>query len=314
MPLRHLLLPEAFQGTGAKPPYFEGWYYCLRKDGDAIAILPGICLGTDSHAFIQALDAAAGVSLYERYPLSAFRYAHGRFQVRVGNSVFSEESVHLDTPRLRGHILLHPRTAFSAPGPHTGEMGPAAFLPGLQCRHGVVNTSCGLHGHVCVDNRETTLDGGTGYVEKDWGRAFPRAYLWTQAHFGPVSFMLSLAGVPVPGGTLTGAIAFLYGPGLRLRFATYSGFLLKALCLPEDGGVHLAFSSPGRRLTLRLVTHGGLPLRAPDERGMNREIKEDLFASLRLRLADTRGNTLFYGETNQTGAELVGDWPQIRTQ
>lgn len=312
MSLRHLLLPEAFQGGNAKPPYFEGWYFCFRNGGEAVAVLPGVCLGPDSHAFIQWLDARAGRFVYERFPLSAFRYSLGRFRVKVGQNVFSQDGVHLRLPELTGDLRFRSRVPFSRSGPHTGEMGPTAFLPGLQCRHGVVNTTGELSGSLQSGRHAIPFDGGRGYVEKDWGSAFPHAYLWTQAHFGEVSFMLSLADIPLPGGSATGALAFLYGPGLRRRFATYSGFFLKAICTSADGAWHLEFASPCQRLYLRLRTQNGLPLRAPSEHGMDRVIREDLFASLRVRLVSASGRTLFAGQSEEAGAELVGDLSSLR--
>lgn len=65
-----------------------------------------------------------------------------------------------------------------------GIMGWYAWMPVMECYHGVVSFSQDLSGSLSLDGGRLTFDGGRGYLEKDWGRAFPTGYIWMQSnHF-----------------------------------------------------------------------------------------------------------------------------------
>lgn len=306
MPIQ-MLMPDTFQGSHAKSPYFEGWYFRLQNDAHTISLIPGMCLEPEPHAYLQILFADTGYSLYREYPISSFCFREDRFAVSVGSNQFSTEAIQIDEPELRGNVTFSNRVPFSTHRLNTGMMGPFAFLPAMQCQHGVVTIRCALSGCLETENGPMDFTGGIGYVEKDWGSAFPQPYLWTQGHFQDATFMLCLASVPVPGCSMTGLLAFLYTGGQRFFFSTYKGAHLSTLCRTEDGSWHLGIRTPRHRLFLRLYSEGGLPLRAPGTHGMNRVILEDPNTDLTIRLTDLRGNTLYQGRCSDAGSEIVGN-------
>ena len=74
MSLRTTLTPAVYHGLNKKPPFFEGWYYKLvsADESNKIAIIPGVILGKDAHAFLQVFDGVDGTTAYLKFP-SAFR-------------------------------------------------------------------------------------------------------------------------------------------------------------------------------------------------------------------------------------------------
>lgn len=93
-------------------------------------------------------------------------------------------------------------------------MGPFRFLPGMECSHGVISMTHALEGALSINGRTLDFTGGTGYIETDRGRSFPRAYLWAQCAWGGHSgFMLSAATIPLPLGGFTGCICALVHGG-----------------------------------------------------------------------------------------------------
>lgn len=103
-------------------------------------------------------------------------------------------------------------------------MGPFRFLPGMECSHGVISMTHALEGALSINGRTLDFTGGTGYIETDRGRSFPRAYLWAQCAWGGRSgFMLSAATIPLPLGGFTGCICALVHGGHEYRLATYRG-------------------------------------------------------------------------------------------
>lgn len=68
-------------------------------------------------------------------------------------------------------------------------MGITAYLPFLECNHGVASLhhtiSKGRLVALRGDNEvlgEAKFDGGVGYIEKDWGVNFPSTWVWAQAN------------------------------------------------------------------------------------------------------------------------------------
>ncbi|ADU26911.1 tocopherol cyclase family protein [Ethanoligenens harbinense] len=307
MPLQDLMLPEIFQGKNATPPYFEGWYFRLQNGMSSISLIPGICLEPRPHAYIQYLNAERKHSAYWEYPIGDFHFDPNHFEIFIGKNIFSAEYIHLDTSLLFGEVFFRERVPFSSHRLNTGMMGPFAFLPFMQCNHGVVTIHSKLNGSLTDESGTADFTGGIGYIEKDWGKAFPQPYLWTQAHFADSTFMLCLARVPTPVGSITGILSFLYTKGQRYLFATYTGARLSSICRTEDGALHLDICTPHHRLFVRLRARGGLSLRAPGTHGMDRAIYEDPNAAITVRLATLCGRTICQGHSTHAGAEVVGD-------
>ena len=114
--------------------------------------------------------------------------AHETFDVRVGNSRFTSESIALDidTPegRVQGEIQFNQRALFPSNLWMPGIMGPFAWIPAMECYHGLISLDHHLTGTLTVDGEAWDFSGGRGYIEKDWGTNFPSAYVWMQSnHF-----------------------------------------------------------------------------------------------------------------------------------
>ena len=61
---RNILTPARYHGLKKKPPFFEGWYYKMvsADESQKIAIIPGVILGQDAHAFVQVLNGVYGTT------------------------------------------------------------------------------------------------------------------------------------------------------------------------------------------------------------------------------------------------------------
>ena len=74
MSIRSTLNPGVYHGLNKKPPFFEGWYYKLisADERHKVAIIPGVILGQDAHAFLQVLDGVDGTTAYLKFPIAGF--------------------------------------------------------------------------------------------------------------------------------------------------------------------------------------------------------------------------------------------------
>lgn len=305
--------PELFQGDMNRRGYFEGWYFKLidRTMSTAVAVIPGVALGDSpsaagSHAFVQFILGQRAE--YYRFPLSDFQSDNKRFSVGIGGNAFSREGISLNLGQ--GGSPIRGELAFTGvlPFPKTlcwpGIMGPYGFVPGMECYHGIVSIRHTITGSLKIDGHEVSFDGGTGYIEKDWGRSFPSSWIWLQAnHFGEGSaFLFSVADIPWRGSSFRGFFAFLHHKGRLHRFATYTGARL-ALLQENESSINAALISKAGRLEISARPGPGGLLKAPKNGLMDRLIEESISATVAVRLTDGRGNTIFDGISPCAGME-----------
>jgi hypothetical protein len=167
----------------------------------------------------------------------------------------------------------------------------------------------GIDGQLRMDDQVLNFTGGRGYIEKDWGKQFPSAWIWGQSnHFAVpgVSLMLSVAVVPWAGRTFGGFIIGFLHEGVIHRFATYNRGKIESLTI-NDEAVDLVVKNSTHRLRIHaLRVEGGL-LQAPTMAAMDRRILETLNARLDVRFEELDGQVIFTGTGLHAGFEAVGD-------
>lgn len=314
--------PESFQGGNRKRHYFEGWYFKLidARRETVLAIIPGIAIGesrADAHAFVQVIDANTGETEYFRFPFSEFHADSRKFLVTIGKNTFSESGIQLDLKNehssLSGELQFtnidpYPKSLF-----HPGIMGPFSFIPGMECYHGVVNINHKINGSLFRNGIQIDMTGGEGYIEKDWGRSFPDAWIWVQAnHFeeAGASFLFSVARIPWLGKSFTGLIAFLRTKRGFETFATYNCGKIRSIQRKEN---LLDITLTNAKHILHFSTsipRGGI-LKAPKNGLMSREIEESITATTTLQLLHRNGDEIFVGTSQWTGIEIAGGLAEI---
>jgi hypothetical protein len=324
--LKTTLNPAWYHGHGEQPPFFEGWYYKLvdQHQEQKYAIIPGIYLSDDPgehHAFIQVLDGTTGQSTYHRYAATDFWAARDRFDLRIGPNRFTADyiSVDIDTPDLviKGELHFHDISPWPVTVASPGIMGWYAWVPFMECYHGIVSLDHGIAGALGVNGKRTDFSGGRGYTEKDWGQSFPAAYVWHQTnHFAVpgTSLTASVAIIPWVRRSFPGFIVGLWHQGALFRFATYTGASIEALEVTE---AQVIWAVRTRQYRLEMVatrTEGSL-LQAPTTTAMNRRIGETLNATVDVTLSELargKARTLFSGLGHHAGLEVIGALDQLQ--
>ncbi len=302
--------------------FFEGWYVKLvSADREhRIAVIPGIFKGGEGRsdeAFVQVLDGATGESWYERYPATNFSADTQRFNVAVAAQRFSDRGIAVDLPgsRLKGTVrFTTPLDPWPVTPTSPGIMGPYGWVPVMECYHGHLSFDHGLEGTLTLGDRELNFDGGRGYLEKDWGRAFPSAYVWMQTnHFDTpgVSLLASIATIPWGKRSFRGFIVGLRIPGRNggalHRFATYTGASTDQLEIDDAYVTWTLRSKTGRLLKIRAERRGGGLLHAPVRTEMHRRVEETLDARIHVELIAPDGRVQFEGTGEAAGLEVHGD-------
>lgn len=313
------LHPEGFHGRRRTRSFFEGWYVKLVSADRAQrwAVIPGVFLGPkgDSEAFVQVLDGGTRRSWYHRFELSAFSAEEGRFDVRVADSHFTSEglSLHLADGPLRGELRFSALKPWPVTLRSPGVMGWYAWVPFMECYHGVLGFSHELSGSLDLEGKRCSFDGGLGYLEKDWGTAFPAAYVWQQTNHvtaPDTCLSASVAIIPWMFTSFRGFVVGLWHQGTLYRFATYTGAQVERLEL-DDAEVRWTMSDRRHRLELRTERREGGLLHAPVRTQMHRRIVESLDAVVQVRLTTLAGQVLFEDTGACGGLEVSGDLKRL---
>jgi hypothetical protein len=308
-----------YHGFDKQPPFFEGWYYKLvSADGrHKVAIIPGVILGQDAHAFVQVLDGADGTTAYHTFPLPDFQADPKRFALAISGNRFDGSRLSLDIDRPEGQLAGQVQLGSLHPWPVTllspGIMGWYAWVPRMECYHGVLSFDHSLQGRLSLNGRQMDFSGGHGYIEKDWGQSFPAAWVWFQSnHFGslPACITASVAMIPWVGRAFRGFIAGLWLDGRLYRFATYTGARIESLQIFDDH-VDVVLRDHRHRLSLSARRIQGGLLRGPTRLDMGQRVLETLNATVTVRLETRQGGRIFEGEGAHTGLEVMGDLPRL---
>lgn len=304
--------PFQIQGSLSKKNYFEGWYYKqvqLEKD-KTISFIFGFSTGKqDPHSFIQVIQSNPLSTAYYKFPLNAFEIDGESYAIEKNRFNLHEIEIHLNQEdlvidgllRFTNHQILDHKVFMP------NIMGPFAYVPNMECNHGVVSMNHDVDGTLIINHVSYSFKREKGYLEKDWGTSFPKRYIWIQGnHFNEtkVSFMVSVADIPALGFSFEGIIAQLNLPGRRLRFATYNGtkrtFLRKTL-----DGFEFELKKGSRSLTvIAHVPVSGI-LKSPHLGSMNKTIKEGLGGNIELILKE-KGQKELRFTSDHCGIEIEG--------
>ena len=318
------LHPEIYHGLDRRPPFFEGWYYRLinAAEDKRYAIIPGVFLGSNPHAFIQVLEGHTRKTAYHTFPLEQFKADRQKFEVQIGKNLFTKDglSLELDNPGILGKMHGEIRFEGIEPWPVSwyspGIMGWFAWIPFMECYHGVLSFDHSLHGALVIESKNTSFDGGRGYIEKDWGKSFPSGYIWFQSnHFDTPGICLtaSIAMIPWLGRAFRGFIIGLWLKGILYRFATYTGAHTERLILINDR-VEWVVSDRRFRLELQAVQADGGLIYGPTRQDMGKRVDETLDATLHVRMSELNRKVLYEGYGRHAGLEINGDMPQLLAQ
>jgi len=314
-----------YQLKNRRGEYFEGWYFKhVTSDlRSSICIIPGITKNRyDTHAFIQSIINTytdlkpRHETHYHKFSAGEFNYSDKPFSLKIGKNAFSIDSMELDLSdedySLHGKINFSEFTKIKTSILFPNIMGYFAYLPFMECYHGVISMSHNLNGHLVLDKEFIDFNSGKGYIEKDWGTSFPKEYVWFQSNNfkdSDASIMCSIAHIPFLGTSFQGFICNISLNCHEYRFATYNrSKLLKFNCTSKSADVVLARGS--LMLEAHAETYDEGILKAPRNGAMNTTVKEGLNGVVHIKLTQKPGIILFEGMGNPCGIELVKSFHQ----
>jgi tocopherol cyclase len=317
--------PEIFQGQNKKKEYFEGWYFksVSKDEKTAYAIIVGVSITKiydNSHAFIMLMDARNQILHYFSYPLARFWANKDKFEIKIGNSFFSLNQIILDIEDGKTSIKADMEFENIIPWPikrfSPGAMGYFAFIPFLECYHGVLSFNHSITGYVSINNDKIDFTGGKGYIEKDWGSSMPSSWIWMQTnHFDNegISLFGSIAKIPWLGSYFTGYIFGLFYNGKIYKFTTYNRAKIENLNVTDED-IEITIYNKNYILKINALRAEGVDLPAPKLGEMTSKVNESLRSKINIELykKDQKQNKLLYkGTGKNAGLEFVGNLEEL---
>ena len=195
--------PHVYHGWGRNKKFFEGWYYKIvdNSQTNAFAIIPGIAMDENGNkqSFIQVLDGKNLKAEYFKFDSEEFKPTPKKHDLYIGENHFTKTTLSINLPGLKGNLTFKNLFPWSNTFLSPGIMGPYSFVPFMECYHGIISMNHDIEGSLFQNQKEICFDNGRGYIEKDWGHSFPKAYVWMQSnHFSKsgISFKSSIAIIP----------------------------------------------------------------------------------------------------------------------
>lgn len=189
--------PNAFMWRGERRPFYNRWWLKINApDGDAFSIQvvvinpwdeEGVHRYTGVYVFFDRFSANADKDLMSmpHWPLSSFSAETDRFEVRVGENLFTDR-VFRGKIRDEDHdkdigfdLEIDPVDAFLL-----SDTGLDGFS-----RSTVTNTlwqaphaACRVSGRISIDEEVIEFDQSPGYQDTFWGPSVPDRWFWGQCN------------------------------------------------------------------------------------------------------------------------------------
>lgn len=318
--IRSIWNPAMYHGWGKRRNYFEGWYYKVVDSTQqyAFAFIPGIALGEDSHAFVQVVDGRNHCVNYHTYQTSEFIVSPNKFHLQLGKSEFSQQFLWLDIDNgvqtLKGALHFKGQKTWPSGFFSPGAMGWFSFVPFMECYHGILSLDHRIEGEMVINGQAIDFTDGRGYMEKDWGRSFPQAWVWMQSNhfrYEGISLTASIAIIPWMGRHFTGFIIGLWHEDRLYRFTTYLNAKVTVFDINAKQ-VNFTVEHGPYSLSVGGEMKGGVDLPAPALGAMVSSVKESLSSNLSVSLYH-KDELIFDDVGESAGLEIAGDLKRLRS-
>jgi tocopherol cyclase len=312
--------PDLYHGENKDKNYFEGWYFKFVDPTltYSCALIPGIYLSSTpehSHSFIQFLQGSDVKYRYIKYPRCNFSASGKKFKISVNNNTFSLRGIDVSIVQedlcIKGTLNFRNLEKWPDSAINPGSMGYYNYIPFMQCYSQVCAMDMELEGSLIINNKQINFTGGMGYIEKNWGKAFPYSWTWIQCNSfrnSKASLSCSIGHIPFLYTSFRGYLIGMYYRGNFYKFTTMNKSKLQVM---ENGSDKL-ITVENNRYILKLETKTNkddfMLCYGPREGGMVPLVEENLKGNVWLELYDKQSRQLLLKDEGLcTGIEYGGD-------
>lgn len=306
---------EAFQGKCKKDKYFEGWYYKVSCGNYSFVIIAGISLGDKKEGYIRILDNSR-FNRYYSFPIEQCNIDWGNCYLKINNCIFSDSRIAIDIedfPQIKADIIFTNIIKYPRKILQNGIMGIYNNLPFIDCKHEIINMRYNTRGSIMFNRIAINLDGGVGYFEKNWGKAFPEKWIWLEADRfgGDTTLKVAVAKMQFFKKEFFCISSCVYTGGEFYNVSTYNGAKLQ-----ECDKKSIVIKNKKYTLMVKVLgSNYGLKLQAPFEEYLDKGVEEDINAKIMITLTDEKTDKVIYkGSSRFGGMQWSEGWiPEILT-
>ena len=319
--MREIFNPNLYHGKHKNKNFFEGWYFKIvdKKNDYKLAIIPGISYGNNEnehHSFIQVLNGKESYFKYLSYDIDDFRYNNSKFRICIHSNIFTLQGMNLSIDyndiNIHGNIVFKNLVKWPDNIINPGSMGFYNYLKFMECYSQVCALNGSIVGDLNINGINVNFTGGKVYIEKNWGRSFPKSWLWIQSNSfksRKASITCSVGNIPFPIKNFTG---FIIGVTLENEFYSFTTMNHSKINIQHLGkDIVLTATKKDIKLTLKTFTDSKdfLVLKAPNKGSMTSTVKETINGQVYMLLEDTKADTKIFEDIGiSTGIEYGGDF------
>lgn len=316
--------PNLYHGKNKSKNFFEGWYFKIvdKKNSYKLAIIPGISYGDDeneNHCFIQVINGKESSFNYLSYDVDDFKYNNSRFRICINSNIFTLGSMNLSIDynnlNIHGNLIFKNLVKWPDSIINPGSMGFYNHLKFMECYSQVCALNGSIIGDLNINGVNVNFTGGKIYIEKNWGKSFPKSWLWIQSNSfksRKASVSCSIGTIPFPVKNFTG---FLIGVTLENEFYSFTTINHSKINIQHFGDdVALTVTKKNLKLTLKTYTNQKdfLVLKAPNKGSMKSTVKETINGQVYMLLEDTKLNKKIFEDIGlSAGIEYGGDFHKL---
>ena len=323
--IKSILNPDLYHGNSRTSNFFEGWYFKLvdKNMTNVISLIPGIYLAKskeNSHSFIQLLQGNKANYKYKKFTKDEFiSKSNNRLNISVANNSFSLNEISLNindgSDKITGNISFKNLLKWPDSTINPGSMGYYNFIPHMQCYSQVSVMDMDLEGSLSINGSKIDFSGGKGYIEKNWGSAFPYSWTWVQCNSfknRKASISCSIGHIPF---MITSFRGFLIGLFVDDKFYKFTTINKSTLNIVQNAlDIIITTENKKYKLIIETKTNKGdfMLCMGPRDDKMVPLVEESLKASVKVTLIDKSiSKTIFCENGLCCGIEYGGDQRMI---
>lgn len=321
--LKQIINPDLYHGFNKRGNFFEGWYFKLvDSDNSVFSFIPGIFISSkpkDTFSFIQIFYGSQSKTCFVEFPFNSFSASGDSFDVHISQNSFSMNSMSLDINNdeniIKGNLQFKNTIKWPDSVINPGSMGFYNYFSFMECYSQVCALTGDIEGKLSVNGILHNFTGGRIYIEKNWGRAFPYSYIWTQCNSfnqKSLSVTCSIGHVPMPVGSFTGFLIGLYTDDEFYKFTTMNRSSI-SICF-EDYKMNITAKNKKCELSIHCSYDKNkfASLYAPKNGSMLPIAEESLLGTVELQLKDCITQSILLEDSGKcAGIEFCGDYKNL---
>lgn len=305
--------PGPYHGQHKSKSFFEGWYFKIDQPeiGLTLIVIVGIAMNAngEKEAFIQFGESNTKKPRYYRFDAAEFQASSHTFEVKLGPNYFSLDRLKLDLADLQMDLHLSHHRQWEGSPYVPNIMGPLSYFSHLDCHHNVLSLRNTVRGSMLINGTNISLNDAIGYIEKDWGKTFPKAHIWMQSNTleqSDLSLSLAVGKMDFLKQSWRAHAAILQGEDGSALFASYRLHRFRFRQNPE--GYRLTFRGSRYTLEISFNPKDTMPLVSPNHQGMKGIVEESLQSEILVQLKDRFQQKLLIDTQGTASVEIAGSW------